>query len=55
MEANRILQQGYITADEYDAIIKDLYEPYKLLGGNGLAEKMVNDISKLPIRSRRYD
>lgn len=55
VEANRVLQQGYMTADDYDIIMKDLYEPYKLLGGNGLAEKLVNDVTKLPIRSRKYD
>lgn len=54
-EANRVLNQGYMTADDYDEIVKDLYEPYKLLGGNGLAEKMIGDISKLPLRSRNYD
>lgn len=55
MESHRLLEQGYMTSDEYRNITKGLYEPYKLLGGNGLAEKMLNDIAKLPIRSRNYN
>lgn len=54
MESHRLLEQGYMTSDEYRNITKGLYEPYKILGGNGLAEKMLNDIAKLPIRSRNY-
>lgn len=54
-ESHRLLEQGYMTSDEYKNITKGLYEPYKLLGGNGLAEKMINDIAKLPIRSRKYN
>lgn len=44
-----------MTADEYRNLRKGLYERYKQLGGNGLAEKMVNDVEKLPIKNRRYD
>lgn len=55
MESHRLLEQGYMTSDEYKNITRGLYEPYKLLGGNGLAEKMLNDIAKLPIRSRKYN
>lgn len=55
MECHRLLEQGYMTSDEYKNITRGLYEPYKRLGGNGLAEKMLNDIAKLPIRSRKYN
>lgn len=54
-EAYRLLEQGYMSTDEYKNITKGLYEPYKLLGGNGLAEKLINDVSKLPMRSRNYN
>jgi hypothetical protein len=54
-ESHRLLEQGHMTTDDYRNIRKGLYEPYKQLGGNGLAEKMVNDVEKLPINQRRYD
>lgn len=54
-ESHRLLDQGYMTTDEYRNLRKGLYQPYKQLGGNGLAEKMVNEVEKLPISKRRYD
>ena len=54
-ESHRLLQQGYMTTDDYRNLRKGLYEPYKQIGGNGLAEKMVNDVEKLPIQHRRHD
>lgn len=39
----------YITMDEYDNLKDYLYEPYKKLGGNGTAERVMDEIGKLPI------
>ncbi|RGI33555.1 MULTISPECIES: hypothetical protein [unclassified Coprococcus] len=39
----------YITMDEYDNLKNYLYEPYKKLGGNGTAERVMDEIDKLPI------
>lgn len=41
--------RGYIAQDEYEDLIDYIYTPYKKLGGNGTAEKMVNEVEKLPI------
>lgn len=46
----KYLEIGYITADEFENLYKYLYMPYKELGGNGTAEKMINDIKKLPMK-----
>lgn len=54
-ESHRLLDQGYMTTEEYRNLRKGLYERYKQLGGNGLAEKMVNEVEKLPIKQRRHD
>ena len=43
------LKKQCITKDEYENLYDYLYLPYKELGGNGTAEKMINDIKKLPI------
>lgn len=44
------IQRGWLTKDEYEDIIKYLWEPYSEYGGNGLAEKMINEVKQLPIR-----
>lgn len=42
--------RGSITKDEYEDLIKYLYTPYIDLGGNGTAEKLVDEVKKLPIK-----
>ena len=54
-ESHRLLDQGYMTTEEYRNLRKGLYERYKQLGGNGLAENMVNEDEKIPIKQRSYD
>lgn len=44
------VDRGWITKDEYEDFIKYLYAPYAAFGGNGLAEKVVTEVKKLPIR-----
>jgi hypothetical protein len=41
---------AYITKDEYENLHDYLYIPYKELGGNGSAERIMKEIDKLPIR-----
>lgn len=43
------IDRGWITKDEYDDYMHYLYEPYTKFGGNGLAERIVNDVKRLPI------
>lgn len=43
----RYLAQGYITRDEYENLHDYLFLPYKELGGNGTAEKIVTDCGRL--------
>ncbi len=46
------IKRGYITPDEYENLIKYLYEPYIKSGGNGTVKHMVEDnIKHLPIQS----
>lgn len=44
----------YITVDEYDNLKNYLYEPYRRLGGNGTAERIMNEVEKLPIKPNDY-
>ena len=43
------LDKGSITKDEYEDFNKYLYEPYIELGGNGIAKRIMEEISKLPL------
>lgn len=45
------IKRGYITVDEYDNLVNYLYTPYKNLGGNGTAEKIIEEVKKLPIHN----
>lgn len=44
------VDRGWITKDEYEDFIKYLYAPYEQFGGNGLAEKVMQEVKKLPMR-----
>lgn len=45
----KYIQRGGITRDEYENLHDYLFEPYKALGGNGTAQKIMNDVENLPI------
>lgn len=38
-----------ITQDEYENMYEYLYKPYRALGGNGSAERVMEEVKKLPI------
>ena len=45
------IERGYITHDEYENLSVYLYRPYKEgLNGNGSAERIMNEVDKLPIK-----
>lgn len=43
------IKRGNITQGEYEDLYKYLYKPYKDMGGNGSAERLMKEIDKLPI------
>ena len=47
------IERGYITQDEYENLVDYLYLPYQKMGGNGSAERIVNEVKKLPLRDQR--
>lgn len=48
--ASIFIAQGEITTDEYQDFVKYLYTPYRDMGGNGTAERLMKEVEKLPIR-----
>ena len=50
-EGQKFIERGWITHEEYDDFMKYLGNPYLESGSNGLAKKMITDISGLPFKS----
>ena len=47
----RFIARGWITYDEYEDFMKYLYEPYTKYGGNGIAERISDEVKKLPLKT----
>ena len=43
------INRGQITKSEYEDLYKYYYEPYKKMGGNGTAERLMREIDKLKV------
>lgn len=43
------IERGWITKDEYENLRDYLYEPYKTLGGNGSAKRVMEGVNRLKI------
>ena len=48
----KYLERGSITVGEYENLNRYLYQPYKKLGGNGTAEKIMNQVKELPVSDK---
>ena len=46
--AEQYISRGYISTDEYNELNRYLYEPYKKMGGNGTAARLMEKVEKLP-------
>ena len=44
------VDRGWVTSDEYENLYQYLYVPYKKMGGNGSADRVMKEVDKLPIR-----
>ena len=50
----KYIERGWITQDEYEDLDKYLYQPYKDMGGNGSAKRVMDAVSALPIKGREH-
>lgn len=46
---NSYMARGYITSEEYENLVDYLYRPYELMGGNGSAKRVIDEVKKLPL------
>jgi hypothetical protein len=44
------IRRGYITQEELENIHDYLWVPYSELGGNGSAKRMIDQLTKLPVK-----
>ena len=49
------IARGYVATDEYNELNKYLFEPYKSMGGDGTAEKLMNEVRTLPTAGGEHD
>lgn len=45
----KYIKRGWITADEFENLSVYLYTPYKAMGGNGSANRIMAEVEKLRI------
>lgn len=44
------IDRGWISKDELEELNKYYFRPYTDLGGNGVAERVMSEVKKLPLR-----
>lgn len=49
------IRRGYITQEELENIHDYLWVPYNELGGNGSAKRMIDQLTKLPVKEFQKD
>lgn len=42
------IRRGWISTDEYNELNRYLFQPYQSMGGNGTAEKLMDEVRGLP-------
>ena len=47
-QCEKYIKRGYIEPDEFNELYRYLFEPYSNMGGNGTAQKMMNEVRQLP-------
>lgn len=47
----KYIERGWITKDEYENLHDYLYVPYRKMGGNGSAERVMTEVNKLPLKT----
>ena len=45
------IERGCITKDEYENLVDYLYKPYEMMGGNGSAARVIDEVKRLPLCS----
>lgn len=49
------IDRGWVTEAEYENLNDYLYKPYKNMGGNGTAQKIMQEVNNLQIRKTQFN
>jgi hypothetical protein len=49
------IERGWVSKDEYEEYLKYLVEPYKELGGNGVADRISREVGGLSFRAIAFN
>ena len=49
-QCEKYIGMGYIPTEEFNELNKYLFEPYKNMGGNGTAAKLMVEVTNLPTK-----
>lgn len=49
------VERSYITRDELENLVDYLYKPYEMMGGNGSAARVIEEVKRLPIREHHVE
>lgn len=44
------IRRGFVEPTEFDELDRYLFQPYTEMGGNGTAQKLMDEVRKLPTR-----
>ena len=50
----KYVERGWITKDEFEDLNEYLYKPYREMGGNGTAERLMAEVRELPVKRTGY-
>ncbi len=50
----KYVERGFITQSEYENLYKYLFDPYKKMGGNGSAERLMREVDRVRIVPDSY-
>lgn len=45
----KYIERGWISSEEYENLVEYLYKPYELMGGNGSAKRIIEEVKRLPL------
>lgn len=51
----KYIEDGYISHGDFENLVDYLYEPYHKMGGNGTAQRIIDEVKKLPLRKDPYE
>lgn len=49
------IRRGWVSHDEYENLYNFLYIPYKEMGANGSAERLMDEVKNLPLLNKPND